>query len=360
LLRIWPEDPGRPARVVSGYELARLLPPDLGALVVMRDKQPTLGLWPHEFQRLAAFADGREFEALLLNPGPGQLEALRSARWWLPNGRAALRAETYGFERLVRVYTQPEDGYEDEQPLQEISGALLCERLAPREDYDGIAVNITTGVRDGARHEPRFEFGPDYARQIVAGVDPRPGVGPLPARTLAEVALWAEIVEFAWEGREIVPVNEPPGAVQVRAVGASRWRPDQPCRATDYRPGPVAGPIFTISQPDLRPGDLGDGVTRILCAGLLAQHLYNKGSWHPSAWFVTRSERVKAAKMAAIATELLKLLPPGADALPRDAIRTVAGSSFLHRKEWCGTRRWIEEHHARFHRAATHWLPSFW
>jgi hypothetical protein len=120
----------------------------------------------------------------------------------------------------------------------------------------------------------------------------------------------------------------------------------------------VLGPVFTISQPDARPGDLGDGQTEILCAGLLALYLYNKATWCPSRWFVSRRERAQAARLASIALELQKLLPPDGDQLPRSAIRTVTGASFLRRRDTYGSRRWIAEIFERYHRAATHWLPS--
>ena len=118
-----------------------------------------------------------------------------------------------------------------------------------------------------------------------------------------------EITQFPWKDREIVPVDDPPGAVQVRSSMRSKWRPYETSVGAPERPAPTLGPVFTISRPDARPGDLGEGQTGDPLRGLLAQYLYDKGSWQSSRWFVSKRERITAARLATIAMELEKLLP---------------------------------------------------
>ena len=373
LLRVWPDDPGRPSRTLSGRDLARhVTSPQAGpssaksrsnprgngaldGLVLMHGDQPAIGLWHDEFPLLTQLADALDLEEILQHPAPGQLTALQAARWYLPAGGRKFSTVTWGFDRLMRVCTHPDAGYEDDQPMQAVSGRDLCAQLARRNDFDGLAIGIGT-VGDYQQEDIRF--GPGVVRGIAAGVDPRIGAGPLPARTRAEMELWMEITGFPWKDREIVPVDDPPGAVQARSSMASGWRPYETSVSPPKRPAPTLGPVFTISQPDARPGDLGDGQTRILCAGLLAQYLYEKSSTHQSGWYVSKQERLKAARMASIAVELQKLLLPGQDRLPRSAILTTAGASFLRRRPEYSARGWIEQVLARNHRTATHWLPS--
>lgn len=355
LLRVWSDDPGRPTVAMFGYELARRRPPNLDGLLVMHDAQQGLGLWRQELRLLPQLADALDLEAILLNPAPGQLEALRAARWYVPEGKRKFKPDTWGFEQIVRVCTHPDAGYEDDHPMQELSGADLCAQLASRDGFDGIAVGM--GLKDDFQQED-IRFGPGFLRGVVAGVDPRIGAAPLPARTRAEIDLWMEITGFPWKDREVVPVDEPAGAVQARSSMASKWRPYETSVGASNRPAPTLGPVFTISQPDARPGDLGEGKTKILCAGLLAEYLYNKSWGRPSKWFVSKAERIQAAKLAGVALELEKLLAPGKERIPRSAVLTVAGASFLRRRPEYSARSWITETLARHHATATHWLPS--
>ena len=355
LLCIWPDDPARPALAMFGYELARRLPANLDGLLLMSGTQPSVGLWRDELKLLTQVADALDLEEILLHPAPGQLAALQSARWYVPEGKRKFKTVTWGFDQLIRVCTHPDAGYEDDHPMQELSGRDLFAQLAAHGGFDGIAIGM--GTVDNYQQED-IRYGPAVPRGIKAGVDPRIGTAPLPARTRAEIELWMEITGFPWKDREIVPVDDPPGAVQARSSMASNWRPYETSLSAPTRPAPTLGPVFTISQPDARPGDLGEGQTRVLCAGLLVKYLYEKSSWHPSRWFVSRAERVRAAKLASIALELEKLLVDGRERLPRSAVLTVEGASFLRRRPEYDSRRWIAEMLERHHRTATHWLPS--
>ena len=97
--------------------------------------------------------------------------------------------------------------------------------------------------------------------------------------------------------------------------------------------------------------DLGPGETRILCAGLLAQRLYDQDHWSPDGWFVSKQERLRAAQLAGWAHELLKLIPAGKDRVPRSAILSVDGATFLHRRPEFRDRGWIEKQHQRHTRS---------
>ena len=113
--------------------------------------------------------------------------------------------------------------------------------------------------------------------------------------------------------------------------------------------------------PSLTPDqvDLGEGQTQILCAGLLADRLYSQDHWSPSGWFVSKPQRLRAAMFAGWAHELLKLIPPGKDRLPRSSIRSIAGAQHLDMRSWIADRAWIEKQLQRHTRSASRRL-NFW
>ena len=176
--------------------------------------------------------------------------------------------------------------------------------------------------------------------------------------------------------------------IQVRTNDTSDWRLVGESYETPA-PRPTVSPVFALARSDqlravlpapvppaygnlaskylhqhfpiLTPEafDLGEGQTQILCAGLLAQKLYDQDHWAPSGWFVSTRERLRAAQLAGWAYELLKLIPPGRDRLPRSAIRSIDGDTFLHSRPEFRDRAWIEQQRRR-HTAFAGRRANFW
>src|SRR6185503_15354108 len=119
-------------------------------------------------------------------------------------------------------------------------------------------------------------------------------------------------------------------------------------------PGPVPPAFVTVYGGHLNPDesalttasvDLGEGTTQILCAARLVRWLDRNHTAKAPGWLVSRVDRLRAARFAGWAHELLKLVPPGADRLPPDSVLTSDGADFLRGHEWLGTRDWIEKKH---------------
>jgi hypothetical protein len=136
-------------------------------------------------------------------------------------------------------------------------------------------------------------------------------------------------------------------------------RPDQ---LPTTLPAPVPATFVTVYGGHLPPDtgalsaasiDLGPGPTRILCAGRLAERLYDRDHWRPGGWLVSKAERILAARLVGWADELLKLIPPGRDRLPRSSMRSLEGTRFLHGRPEFRERRWIEQQQQRHTRSAT-------
>ena len=67
-------------------------------------------------------------------------------------------------------------------------------------------------------------------------------------------------------------------------------------------------------------------------------------------------DKAMSRRRLVLATELGKLLPPGLDRIPRSAILTVEGATFLSRHPHGGSRAWIEETIRRAGRYTQTWV----
>ncbi len=388
-------DPGRPARQRTGRELARAIPADAAGAIFVFDTggaDDAVALRREELPLLTQLTDSLDLEQLLVEPGPGQVKALQAARWYVPAANEELAPSPPGWGYpTITLYTHPDRAGAEDHPLVELDGLTLCTRLANRGDYVKLSVNPMRPVGLGGRASIGLSLAPTFARGIARGVDLRAGAEPLPARTLAEVLLWLDLEGFPWNDREIVAVPRPDDGttlIQVRTNDTSDWRLVGEGHETPA-PRPTVSPVFAVARPETLPAtlpapvppaflmfrgeflnrdvsaltpeavDLGEGQTKILCAGLLARKLYDQDHWAPSGWFVSKQERLRAAQLAGWAHELLKLIPPDRDRLPRSSIRSVKGAIVLHSRPELRERAWIEKQRQRHATAATR-RANFW
>ena len=128
-------DPGRPARQVTGRELARAIPPDAGGAILFLDAEraDAVGLRREELPLLTQLADSLDLEQLLIEPAPGQVKALQAARWYVPTANQQLRPTPPGWgPPTINVYTHPDRAEAKDAPLIELDGLTLCQKLANR------------------------------------------------------------------------------------------------------------------------------------------------------------------------------------------------------------------------------------
>lgn len=396
VVQVFADDPGRPARQLSGRELVRVLPADTDGVLLLRGSEPAIGLRQDELPLLVQLADSLDLEELLASPGPGQVEALQRARWYVPAANQKLASSPPGWGHpTMTLYTHPDRAEAKQHPMVELDGRALYTQLGTRGDYVALCVNPMRSVGLDGRLTIGLRLAPSFARGLARGVDLRAGAEPLPARTLAEALLWLDLEGFPWKDREIVPASRPDGSpddgttlIQVRTDETSNWRLVG-TSSESTAPRPTLSPVFALARAEQLPAslpapvppayrnlgarypnedlptltpeafDLGEGDTQILCAGLLAQKLYEHDHWAPGCWFVSKRERLRAAKLAGWAHELLKLIPPGRDRLPRSAVHSIEGATFFHSRPELRNRDWIEQQRDRHAATATRWA-SFW
>jgi hypothetical protein len=379
LLPIYAQEPDRLAVRLDGRALVRAIAEDVtGLLLHLPDRSPR-ELGQEFFADLRELADACDLEDMLLAPGPDQIEKLKRATWLVTMSREALHLDTTMSDgRLVYAYTHRDRvGYSlhySSQNIVVMKGEDLFRLVAENVEADGIVVNRSSKLGRGENVLNGLALSPGFACRILEGEDIRPGAQPLPARSREEVELWLNLRLFPWEGRELIEAPYPDNTL-MRAVvpQGSQWRMQEALGKQMILPGPTWSPVFMIptgnsTERETEPG-FGEGQTRILCAGLLAKELNASALdgkdaeryWRPGRWFLfgrhqDEVDRARSRRRLAIATELAKLLPPGADRIPRSALLTVEGAAFLGEHPHGGSRSWIEATVRQAERYMKRWI----
>jgi hypothetical protein len=280
--------------------------------------------------------------------------------------------------RVMLAYTHPERAGHLRDGVEKMTGEEVFRLVAEHDDCDGLAVNRGTWTGRGENRLNALVLSPGIAHALLAGEDIRPGAAPLPARGFAEAELWLTLRRFPHEGRRYVDAPYP-DVTLLRAVvpEGSTWRMPETLAAQAPYPDLTWSPVFAlppgsaVGEPGSAHGvaSLGEGATRILCAGLLAQELGAdwrggedaEGFWRPGRWLplgrlVSAAEQAQSRRRLAIAKELAKLLPHGADRIPRSALLTVAGAAVAREFPHALSRAWIEATLRQAERYTRRWV----
>ncbi len=375
-------------RQISGVELVRSISDiasGIDGLLFYQKGNPPLELGRDHFGELESLVVATELEAVLAVPGPDQIEPLLQAQFLINMLRGD--AETDGgcrFDsRLLVAYTHKDklSSFGDSSGVVPINGEELFRMLAENESYDGLLVNPTSKVGAGAQCIHRLILSPGFAYNILRGRDIRPGVAPLPARSYEEIKLWLSLAGFPSKSRKLIDAPLP-DSILVRATvpDDAAWTMEETDGSKDTRHGPPLSPVFSLPLtvapqaeaeswsvfPGQDKSEYGKGPTLILCAGMIATHLnprwnsnpknHNFGKWLLLGRYMDDYSRRDARQRLALARELWKLLPPGADRIPRSALLTVEGAAYLREYPIGGTRQWIESTIAHTERATRTWM----
>jgi hypothetical protein len=365
LLPLYAAPPDHPTVQTDGRTLARALPKDIAGLLLHLPDRAPQELRQECFADLVALADAFDLEAILLEPGPNQVEKLKRATWFVELAGGALCPSTgLGAGRLVEVYTHRDRAGYRSSRLVAVTGEHLFRLVAEHVEVDGIIVNSSSQLGRGANILHRLALSPGFAHRLLEGEDIRPGAYPLPARSREEVEIWLELHGFPWRGRKWVETPMAEGVVvRVMVPQASEWRMQETLGQQVPLPGPTWSPAFTLLAGDATPSargetraqGLGAGPTRILCAGLLAKELgagayrgwdaqrcWRVGSWLLVGRLLNKEDRARSRRRLVLALELAKLRPPQAACIPRSALLSVKGAAVMGQHPHGGMRGWIE------------------
>jgi hypothetical protein len=317
-----------PSRSLTGRELVGAVPAGAGGVVLEPDEDHAVAFDAGRLPDLQRWARALEVEEALSRPGPGQRELLLGAQWLILRGQGGAPATVrrgdlllvplFTAEDAVARFLATEPALQKQVELGRLAGEALMRALT-RTEADGLAFD--PGFVSPGFVEP-LPVGPSYAGQLLAGLDSRPGADVLPARTVAEVHLWLDLLS--------VPRAERRHVIEQRPTGL--------CAVYDV---PLAGRrvhvAFELGKPTRDVEDLGDGPSKILCAGLLSDALRTRMLGLPSdPAAATAQDRAAATSASRWAWELEKLLE--GEALPRSAVHTALGARLLRERPELATR----------------------
>jgi hypothetical protein len=358
---------------LDGRTLVRSIPEGVDGLLFHLPDRPPVEVDDAFFPTLRGLAEAWDLEAALTVPSEGQVEALKQTRWWvrMSGGKIHLDTST-GQGHVASAFTHPNRAGYAEKELVAVTGEKLFRWVVETDAADGVVVNRGSEFGSGENRLHAMLLSPGIASRLLEGCDLRPGAGPLPARTRAEVELWLNLHGFPWKDRVWVDAPYPDHTLlRVRSPDpdGSRWRMQEPWGEQSSHGGQCWSPVFTLPPGGLTEPGFGTGVSPILCAGLLARELNVQAldSREPERyWKVGRfllfgrllddQDRDFSRRRAALATELAKLIPPGAERIPRSAILTVEGAKVLREHPHGATRAWIEATLRQAERYTKRWV----
>lgn len=309
-------------QVVDGRSLVRELAPRFGGIVFDPDEPWAVLYKPHQLPELQRWASIVELEECLADPAPGQVNLLTHGPWWgvvTPGSQslAVYRAQHQEGVRAfslaaVTVFTAPDavqtfNVTDRHRRLETIPlGPEVWPALAARDDYDGIRVNPCT---------PRYQLlPPHFPRALLQGQDVRLGADPLPARTIAEIEFWLDLMGARPDQRSPTRRDTPAGPL----VEYEAW--------WGYEPRQLR---FTLSEPQADPHSWGESPSQILCAGLLLRFVRGKLAGLPRfRWQATAAQRQRATQALRGLVELHKLTVEGQ--IPFTALRSPEGAELWH------------------------------
>lgn len=344
-------------RKIDGRELVRSIPKSANGLLLHLGDAPPSELSSEYFSDLQSIADACDLEDCLVLPAPGQTEKILKATWFVrvkkdnaPYHLYIDRTTSEGWVAEVYTHKYHVSSFHAHEVV-EMSGEQLFRLVCQNAEVDGMMINgvSKTGRGDAKMHRMILSVG--EAAGILEGNDVRPGVFPLPARSMEEVEFWLDSRKFPKTGRQYVSATRDGVEYTVAVVEAdSNWRTQESYSEQFKYKGPTISPVFSVSNeaPSERP-------SAINCPGLIAYAL-NCGAWQAKdatrywnrgtnllvARFVPADEREESRKRTLLAKELAKFLPEGANEIPRTAFRTVKGAALIRQHSYGATREWIE------------------
>ncbi len=340
---------------LDGPELIRSLPAKItGLLMERKEGEPLEELSSEFFEPLKRLVKSAEVEKALLEPGPIDTAKLREAKFIVAMNSNNLPYVNYD---MAHIATNEDMYLVDSDSRKEMTGEEIFKHVLEKDYFAGIVFNspcmfgpegdeikemgISLNFIDRALKSDRCEL---RAPQLVA-------------RNRKEFEYWLDMSLFPKE-RETLEEKDTDGTTYICAVSkepCNYWRQQETTYGT-IEPKIVSTPKFKLLNEPMLEGELAKGPSPILCPGLIAKSLYcqlpmkdrKENLWRPGksllfARWLSADDIANSKERIMLANELLKLIPAGADSIPKTSLLSVAGGQFLcwiqaaRKREWAQT-----------------------
>lgn len=363
---------------LDGRELVRSLDGIAGGveglLLHLQDKPP-LELRKDHFAELRSLVVALDLEEVLGAPAPEQVEFLKSSIFLIEMQDGKAKINYTNEIRVIDACTHRDRTSKFASgEYVPMTGEQLFRLVVEDPELDGVLINPlhTTGI--GSQKVYRLFLSVDFAHNLLKGIDIRPGAHPLAARTFEEVKLWLKMRRFPGKDRKLIDAPLPEHTLVRATVHEScAWSMQEGAGNQYSSDGQTWSPVFAL-PPNVPPAietcpystkpgpdGYGTGASAILCAGFLAGQLnarfykepetYKFGRWILFGRYLDAFDLGYAQERLAVARELLKLIPPGENRVPRHCIRTIEGTAYIRDYPYAIEREWIEatiKHAERF------------
>lgn len=349
-----PDDGGH-YRVLDGRTLVRTLPSGISALLIqLQPSDPLRELDKSYFEELKKLAAAVDLESILLENAN-----VDSSRLLEQNFVAAfLKQDLCQNSGVASVGTHPESLHvrDEEITIKPIPAERVFKEVFDDENFCGILVNPLHEIGSFGKGLKGLYLSPNFIYRTISGIDGPVRVERYLARSREEFELFLEQTNFPTP-YQIIEGRDSQGKSTIEAVSmqpGANWsifECDSILAADEVRT-----PCFELA---LAPGceqELANGKSYILCPALMAQKLYGQllerdrkaNRWSPGKSFgfgrsLSDADIAASRLRLKLASEILKLIPPGIDAIARQSILTVAGAKFLSWAAFAGKRSWLEE-----------------
>ncbi len=366
---------GMPGAVkfVNGRDLLRIIPAGIDGLLVHFKKQTPFEVRSEHFNLMRTIAGECDLEEIITSPQPGQLDRLLQAKWWVevddkgePEPKRMINNK-----RVVYARVQEDRLGLSFTKREQMTGEQLFRSVVRNEKAHGLVIDGKLGSPPNDLFDPVFSI--ECLENMLNGNDIRVGVRPLPARSLEEIELWLNLRRFPGSNRRVLDAShDGETLVRVMVPDGQKWNMTESLGNQCFR-SMVWSPVFSLPSPEAKNiSGFGEGVSKILCPGLLAWEL-NAGAFQNGAdaekyWRVGRNlllgrlldemDISMSKKRLKIARELQKLIPEGMNTIPRSRMRTVEGAAFIEEHPHGATRDWIEETVRQAERFTKTWVPN--
>ena len=355
-LEIFQEKPDRPHVELDGRKLVSSLPTEITGLLVQTSAEGPRELYAEHFQALRDLAAAVEIEDALM---ADTIDAATTAKILAYNFRVAMNGERFwSSDHVVPIATFADfEFFDDESTTNIMSGQEIFEQLLADATYGGIIVNKSYEIGRHGEHIHGLLFSMNSIEIALKG-STEWRLPEYVVRSREEFELWLKHVFFPSKQREIVEEKDEQGRLFVYAVShepESQWNIRE-CEWTEAADLTIT-PKFEIRTNTGSANELGNGISPLLCPGLIAKQLWlqlpekdrRENKWSPGrslgiARQLSDEDLAKSKLRVRLANELLKFIPAGEELLPSNAVRSVEGARFLD-DNWCPaakSRKWSE------------------
>lgn len=358
-IEVYTSKPEGAVAQLDGRALVRSLPPKIdGILFEFQDEQLELG--KDYFPELLALCTAVELEDQLVAATEIDTEFLRQSKFRLAtiNGNPWRSVAVLDGDVVAASTHEDSEYFDDECKVKMVSGADLFKAALDDEAFDGVSINSSSTLGRQGLSIRHYLMSPNFLKRALEQNRCYLTVKDAVVRSKEEFLVWLKLNDFP-DDHEILEVTTDDGRNLVRAVSKSLtksaleyWRTQQISQEDDSQV--VFTHAFEIKNTQGDPqGGFGAGESQVLCPGMLARELAvhtgtSKSFTPPGKSFLfgrilSEDDIAKSQRCLVLGHELLKLIPQGADSIPRTACLTIRGASYLRMVPKTASREWINE-----------------